>query len=365
MVATSVYRTVITVHVPMDTSVQVGSACQILERVLVTANDGSKRSCFIENESDFAMASRLVTATRDGGHDAAPAAVEACNGIDDDCNGFVDDGLPASQPCTNTNGFGSCDGNAVCYGTLGWFCQAPEASAESCDYIDNDCDGLTDEDFKSGDVYASGEHCGECNKGCEGSILNGEAYCDVDAPIPQCVVDDCVDGWEKFNDFLCIPVTSTICEPCVTDEQCLVEGAACKASMTVTSALFHVLGPRTVRRDRLSAGRRFPATGVFPIRQHVPAMGLIWIFNCPVMSLSRTGYGRRQRASTTYCTAAGWSACELPEEICNYLDDNCDGTADESFKNDLGQYASDEHCGQCNANWHVDLSEWLCILFNR
>jgi len=50
------------------------------------------------------------------------------------------------------------------------------------------------------------------------------------------------------------------------------------------------------------------------------------------------------------CTASGWSECLLPEELCDNLDNNCDGQADEGFVNDEGKYDTTEHCGQCNNN---------------
>ena len=316
---------------------------------------GAKRSCFEENNVGLCYGfEECDPVTGWGACDAIPAQGELCNGLDDDCNGFVDDGLPASQDCEATNGFGTCEGSAACYGTLGWFCQSPQPAGEACDYVDNDCDGLTDEDFKTeAGVYGLEEHCGECNKGCEGSILNGDAFCDVSASIPQCIVEGCVDGWEKFNDYLCIPVTSTLCEPCVTDEQCLVEGAMCLA---LNDGNFCSV-PCSEGEDCPSG---YTCQGVEGgvTNQCVPntaactcdGTNLDLQLSCEI-SYEQPGTGATTTCfGTTYCAVDGWSGCELPTEICNYLDDNCDGTADETFKNGAGEYAFDEHCGQCNAN---------------
>ena len=46
-----------------------------------------------------------------------------------------------------TNGFGTCEGSWVC--SVSWLCTAAEPAADTCDYTDNDCDGLTDEDFRA------------------------------------------------------------------------------------------------------------------------------------------------------------------------------------------------------------------------
>ncbi|HRQ63492.1 MAG TPA: MopE-related protein [Xanthomonadaceae bacterium] len=73
---------------------------------------------------------------------------ESCNGLDDDCDGLIDEDFTiVGQPCS--------DGIGACYAEGEYFCnasglvcsaQAGEPVAETCrDGIDNDCDGETDE----------------------------------------------------------------------------------------------------------------------------------------------------------------------------------------------------------------------------
>ncbi|HEX2660696.1 MAG TPA: hypothetical protein VHU40_20590, partial [Polyangia bacterium] len=69
---------------------------------------------------------------------------EACNGEDDDCNGAADDKLPGI-----TCGVGAC-ARQVAACTAGKLAPcvaaAPTATTDGCDNIDNDCDGIVDED---------------------------------------------------------------------------------------------------------------------------------------------------------------------------------------------------------------------------
>ena len=85
----------------------------------------------------YAPADHIADATDCDDADAAihPAAVEACNGLDDNCDGAIDEGFDA-----DLDGWSVCDGdcddaNGAVYPT----------AAELHDGIDNDCDGLYDE----------------------------------------------------------------------------------------------------------------------------------------------------------------------------------------------------------------------------
>ena len=315
---------------------------------------GNKRTCFETNGLGTCYGFETCDPQNGWtGCDAVPPKTEECNGVDDDCNGFIDDGLPPTQACEQKNAFGTCKGSAACFGTVGWFCQAPKPAAEICDYKDNDCDGLVDEEFKDTQgQYGSDANCGGCGVSCDDAVINGVASCDATKPVPQCVVESCALGWQKYNDFLCIPITSSLCEPCAVDENCVAEGAKCVPLLDGMACGI----PCAIDTD-CPIAYLCEDVGVGD-KQCVPATGSC---ECDGSNLDLQRACTKEYEppgggpvttcfGTVYCTATGWTQCTLLAEVCNGVDDNCDGQADETFKDAQGKYVSDQHCGKCNLN---------------
>ncbi len=108
-----------------------------------------------------------------------PKMFERCDGIDNNCDLQVDEGFQTGQPCHAGTGACRAAGTTRCSATLGAVVcdvQPGRPAMETCDGVDNDCNGRVDDVMvkSTGDVGS----CGACGNACP-QRANTVAACQV------------------------------------------------------------------------------------------------------------------------------------------------------------------------------------------
>ncbi len=222
--------------------------------------------------------------------------VEVCDGLDNNCNGMIDEGL--SRACVNgmyPPGTPCSAGTQVC--TAGAFgtCVSTPPTTETCDGIDNNCDGNVDEGLGT-------TTCGRgaCRRTVSNCVAGVPQVCTPGAPTPETCnnIDDNCDG----------NIDEGVTRPC---------SSACGAGIETCSA--GMFG---------ACSARLPTPEVCDGVDN----------NCNGMTdeglgTSTCGIGPCQR-TVPNCVAGAPNVC-MPgaptAEICDGIDNNCNGAIDEGI----------------------------------
>ncbi|PYT11228.1 MAG: hypothetical protein DMF51_16085 [Acidobacteria bacterium] len=171
---------------------------------------------------------------------------EICNGIDDDCNGVVDDNL-----APNTCGVGACQKTvASCYIGTPLICTPGPPVAETCNGIDDDCNGLVDDGLGTTTcgVGACSRTVANCVNGIPNTCVPGSPGFEGLTSLETCfngVDDDC----DQLTDLDCaIDVPSLNEQNVVTGSYSGSVSAIWAASTDGTYEVFTEGGASTARQ---------------------------------------------------------------------------------------------------------------------
>ncbi|MFO0756130.1 MAG: MopE-related protein [Byssovorax sp.] len=114
-----------------------------------------------------------ITACQNGAiacNQSVPSSPETCDGLDNDCNGVIDNGNPGGNQACNTGNLGECAaGHTNCQNGSIACLQNVQPAVEICDNKDNNCNGAVDENDPGGG--------GPCNTGNQGVCAAGVQHC--------------------------------------------------------------------------------------------------------------------------------------------------------------------------------------------
>ncbi len=116
-------------------------------------------------------------------------AVESCNGIDDNCNGNVDE-IDEMKSC----GVGACKRTiSTCAGGVASECKPGQPIDELCNAIDDDCDGVVDNGFP---VDSDPNNCGACGYKCSEHVQHATG---LSCATKLCDYTACEPTWRDYD----------------------------------------------------------------------------------------------------------------------------------------------------------------------
>jgi hypothetical protein len=268
---------------------------------------------------------------------ACTPSPEICDGEDNDCNGLIDEGFNLLNNAANCGACGNACavGQSCSNGHCKW--NVPQnscvSSAEVCDGIDNDCDGVIDENFN---LQSDPANCGTCGRACGASQICQSGHCQYTVPQLNCVsVPETCNNQDDDCDGVIDDGFNLLTDP----NNCGICGRACGAGKSCISGkcTWNLPQSQCTPTPEICDNIDNDCDGVVDNGFNLQTNNA----NCGVCGHA---CANGQHCQSGHCQ---WdqpqNQCVAVAETCNQIDDDCDGLIDENWN-----FLTDKtHCGNC------------------